>query len=91
MTEGQCAAAGLEYITVDDLYIAYNDDAPDFGAYELDGVPAEFTIPEKIELTCITANSMQEIVEGQPIEDIVYEWNEAGTDAVVDGLCEGLT
>ena len=91
MTEEQCAAAGLEYITVDDLYIAYNDDAPDFGAYELDGVPAEFTIPEKIELTCITANSMQEIVEGQPIEDIVYEWNETGTDAVVDGLCEGLT
>ena len=91
MTEAECADAGLEYITADDLYIPYNDAAPEFGAFELDGVPADFAIPEKIELTCTTANSMQEIVEGQPIEDIVYEWNEAGTNAVVEGLAEGLT
>ena len=91
MTEAECAAAGLEYITADDLYIPYNDAAPEFGAFELDGVPVDFTIPEKISLVCTTANSMQEITEGQPIEDIIYEWNEAGTSAVVDGLAEGLS
>lgn len=91
MTEAQCAAAGLEYITADDLYIPYNDDAPDFGAYELDGVPAPFTIPEKIELTCKTANSLQEIIEGSAINDIVYEWTDAGTSVVVEDLADGLT
>ena len=91
MTESECAAAGLEYITADDLYIPYNDAAPDFGAYELDGVPAEFTIPEKISLACTTANTMQEIIEGKAIEDIIYEWNEVGTSAVVEGLAEGLS
>ena len=91
MTEAECAAAGLEYITADDIYIPYNDDAPDFGAYELDGVPAEYVVPEKITLTCTTANSLQEVVEGKAVADIVYEWNEVGTDAVVDGLAEGLT
>ena len=91
MTEAECAAAGLEYITADDLYIPYNDAAPEFGAFELDGVPVDFTIPEKISLVCTTANSMQEITEGQPIEDIIYEWNEAGTTAIVKGLAEGLS
>ena len=91
MTEAECAAAGLEYITADDIYIPYNDDAPDFGAYELDGVPVEYVVPEKITLTCTTVNSMQEVVEGKDVADIVYEWNEVGTDAVVEGLAEGLT
>lgn len=91
MTEAECAAAGLEYITADDLYIAYNDAAPEFGAFELDGTPHEFVVPEKIELRCATANSSQEVVEGHPIVPIVYEWNEAGTAATVEGLDEGLT
>ena len=91
MTEAECAAAGLERITAEDLYIGYNDEAPDFGAFELPGTPAEYTVPEKIVLSCQTANSLQEIVEGQPIADIVYTWNAAGTDAVVEGLSEGLT
>ena len=90
MTESECAAAGLEYITADDLYIPYNDAAPDFGAFELDGVPADFTIPEKIKLTCTTANAMQEIIEGHAIEDIVYEWSEAGTDVTIEDLPKGL-
>ena len=89
MTEAECADAGLEYITADDLYIPYNDAAPEFGAFELDGVPADFTIPEKIVLTCTTANSMQEIVSGQPIEAIVYEWSEAGTTVKVENLPDG--
>ena len=91
MTEAECTAVGLEYITADDLYIPFNDAAPDFGAFEIDGVPYEFTVPEKIELKCTTANSSQEVVEGQPIVNIVYEWNEAGTTATVEGLPAGLT
>ena len=91
MTEAECASAGLDYITADDLYIPYNDAAPEFGAYELDGVPVDFTIPEKISLVCTTANAMQDIIEGQPIADIVYEWNEAGNSAAVEGLAEGLS
>ena len=91
MTQEECAAAGLEYITADDLYIAYNDDAPEFGAFELDGIPNEYVVPEKIEIVCVTSNSSQEVMEGQPIAEIVYEWNEAGETAVVEGLSEGLT
>ena len=82
MTESECLnyMEGIEeYITADDIYIGYNDAAPDFGAFELPGVPFEdYVVPEKIVLTCTSGNSSQEVVEGQPIEPIVYEWNEAG-------------
>ncbi len=82
MTESECLnyMEGIEeYITADDIYIPYNDAAPDFGAFELPGVPFEdYVVPEKIVLTCTSGNSSQEVVEGQPIEPIVYEWNEAG-------------
>lgn len=91
MTEAEATAAGLELIQADDLYIPYNDAAPDFGAFETDGVPADIVIPAKIELSCPTANSSQEVVAGQPIEPIIYTWNEAGIDATVEGLAEGLT
>ena len=91
MTEEECTAAGLEYITADDIYIPFNDAAPDFGAYELDGVPYEYTVPEKIVLKCITANSSQEVIEGQPIEDIIYGLNDVADDVAVEGLCQGLT
>jgi len=87
----EATAKGLELITADDIYINYNDEAPDFGAFELDGVPNNFVVPEKIELTCKTANSSQEVVGGEPIADIVYEWNEVGTTAKVENLAEGLT
>ena len=91
MTEKECRQYGLEYITAEDLYIPYNDDAPDLGAYELDGKPYEFTIPEKIVLKCITANSSQEVMEGQPIFDIIYEWNEVAIGANVESLPAGLS
>lgn len=94
MTEAQCLGyiEGLnEYITADDIYIPYNDDAPDFGAFELDGVPVPYVIPDKIEITCKTANSSQEIIEGQPIEDIVYEVNDVADEVAVEGLSAGLT
>lgn len=83
--------AGLELAVVDDLYLPYNDAAPEMGAYELDGVPADVTIPEKATLTCKTANSVQEVVKGQPIAAIVYEMGGAATGAKVEGLDEGLT
>ena len=91
MTIEEATAAGLELIQADDLYLGYNDDAPDFGAFELDGTPASFPIPEKIVLKCTTANSLQEIKRGQPIEEITYEWTAVGTDAAVENLAEGLS
>ena len=92
MTEAQCTAAGVEYITIDDLYIPYNDAAPDLGAYETDGVPYEdYVIPEKIEVTCISANSSQEVVKGKALQPIVYEWNAVGTGATVENLPAGLS
>ena len=91
MTEAECTAAGLEYITADDIYIPYNDAAPDFGAYETDGVPYEYTVPEKIEMVCKTANSSQEVIEGQPIEDIIYELNDVADKVDVEGLAQGLS
>lgn len=91
MTEAQCTAAGLEYITADDLYIQYNDAAPDLGAFETDGVPMELPIPEKIEVKCKTANSSQEVIRGKAIADIVYELNDVATNAVVENLPAGLS
>ena len=91
MTEAECTAAGLEYITADDIYIPYNDNAPDFGAFETDGVPYEYTIAEKIEAKCKTANSSQEVVEGNAIVDIVYEFNDVAKEVGVEGLSLGLT
>ena len=91
LPEEDAANAGLELIVADDLYLPYNDDAPDFGAFETDGVPMDIVIPEKATLTCTTANSVQEITTGQPIEDIVYEMGGAATGCTVTGLAEGLT
>ncbi len=91
LPEEEAARANLELITADDIYIGYNDDAPDFGAFELDGTPADIVIPEKIQLTCVTSNSSQEVIEGQSIKSIVYEWNHVGTGATVEGLAEGLS
>ena len=92
MTETQCAAAGLEYITADDIYIDYNDAAPDLGAFETDGVPFEdYVIPDPIELKCITGNSSQEVFVGQAIENITYEWNDVAAGANVENLPAGLT
>lgn len=91
LPESEAIKAGLELIVADDIYIPYNDEAPDFGAFELDGVPADFVIPEKATLVCTTANSVQEIVSGQPIEDIVYEMGGAATGCSVIDLADGLT
>lgn len=83
--------AGLELTEIDDLYMPYNDAAPEMGAFELDGIPADVTIPEKATITCMTSNSVQEVTKGNAIEDIVYEMGGAATGAVVEDLAEGLT
>ena len=94
MTEEECLSyiEGLnEYITADDIYIPYNDAAPDFGAFELDGVPfTDYVIPDPIELKCLTGNSSQEVFVGSAIEDIVYEWNDVAAGAIVENLPAGL-
>ena len=81
----------IEMTVIDDLYIPYNDAAPDFGAYEQDGTPADFVVPEKITLSCTSGNSSQEVMDGKAIAPITYEWNEVGTDATVEGLDAGLS
>jgi hypothetical protein len=91
MTQAEAEAAGVELITADDIYIGYNDAAPEFGAFELPGVPYEFERPQPIELTCKTANSSQEVIAGSAIEPIVYEWNDVATSGVVTNLPAGLT
>jgi hypothetical protein len=87
----EAAKAGLELIAIDDLYMPYNDAAPDFGAFELSGIPADVQEPEKVTLECLTGNSMQEIVEGEAIADIVYRTGGPVTGCVVEGLSEGLS
>jgi len=91
MTADEARAAGLELVTADDVYIGYNDAAPDFGAFELDGVPFEFVVPEKLQISCLTANSTQEIMRGQALEPIVYELGGAAVAAEVSGLADGLS
>ncbi len=91
MTQAEAEAAGVELVTADDIYIGYNDAAPEFGAFELPGVPYEFERPQPIELTCKTANSSQEVIAGSAIEPIVYEWNEVATSGAVTNLPAGLT
>ena len=91
MTQAEAESAGVELVTADDIYIGYNDAAPEFGAFELPGVPYEFERPQPIELTCKTANSSQEVIAGSAIEPIVYEWNDVATSGVVTNLPAGLT
>jgi len=90
MTQAEATAAGVDLIQAEDIYINYNDDAPDFGAYEIDGTSAGIVIPEKITLNCSTANSLQEVIRGKALQPIVYEWNNVGTGATVENLPAGL-
>ncbi len=90
LSEAEAAQAGLELVACDDIFIGYNDEAPDFGAFETDGVPADIDVPEKATLVCLTANAVQEVVMGKPIESIVYEMGGAARECAVEGLDEGL-
>ena len=84
-------ANGLELVEADFVTIKYNDAAPDFGAFETAGVPADIddTPVVKTTLVCVTANSSQEVVSGETIEDIVFEMKNALRYSV-EGLSEGL-
>ena len=84
-------ANGLELVEADFVTIKYNDAAPDFGAFETAGVPADIddTPVVKTTLVCVTANSSQEVVSGETIEDIVFEMKNALRYSV-EGLPEGL-
>ena len=61
MTAEEALAAGLTLDEADIFTIAYNDDAPDFGAYETDGIPAtgDVTPIEKATLSCVSGNASQ--------------------------------
>ena len=91
LPEADAARAGLELTVIDNLYMPYNDAAPEMGAFELDGTPVEIVVPEKATLTCLSANSVQEVTTGQPIVPIVYQMGGAATGCTVEGLSEGLT
>lgn len=84
-------ANGLDLVEADFVTIRYNDDAPDFGAFETPGVPADIddTPVVKTKLFCVSANATQEIVSGTAAEDIIYEMQNAQRYSV-DGLPEGM-
>ncbi len=86
----EATKANLELTVIDDLYIPYNDAAPDFGAFELSGEPADVVIPEKATISCSTTNAVQEVMRGQPIVPIIYLMGGAATGCSVTGLAEGL-
>lgn len=93
MTEAEAAEAGLALDEADIFTIPYNDAAPDFGAFETDGVSATDSIPTvvKATLTCSTGNASQEIIKGDTIETIVFEYGGSATGFEVIDLPEGLT
>lgn len=93
MTAAEATAAGLTLDEIDIFTIPYNDAAPDFGAFETDGVSATDTIPliVKATLTCLTGNTAQQIVKGDTIETIVFEYGGSATAFNVLDLPDGLT
>ncbi|MBO6012388.1 MAG: right-handed parallel beta-helix repeat-containing protein [Bacteroidales bacterium] len=92
MTAEEALAAGLTLDEADIFTIAYNDDAPDFGAYETDGIPAtgDVTPIEKATLSCVSGNASQEMILGEPIEQMVFEYGGSATGFEVENLPEGL-
>lgn len=93
MTADQAAAAGLTLDEADIFTIDYNDNAPDFGAYEADGVLATGDVVpvEKATLACLSANALQEMVVGQAIEEMIFQYGGSATGFEVVDLPEGLS
>lgn len=93
MTESEAASAGLTLDEADIFTIPYNDAAPDFGAFETDGVCATDTIPllQKATLTCLTANLNQELIRGEAIEPVVFVYGGSANAFEVEELPEGLS
>lgn len=92
MTEEEAQRGGLDLVEADFVTIHYNDAAPDFGAFETDGTPADIddTPVVKATLECLTANASQDVVRGSAIEDITYVMSNAISYSVSD-LPEGLS
>ncbi len=92
MTSAEAAAAGLTLDEIDLFTIDYNDEAPDFGAYETDGVPATDSITPyvKATLTCLSGGTAQELTQGDSIAPIIYRYGGSATGFEVKGLPEGL-
>lgn len=94
MTQAEADAARLTLDEIDPFTIPYNDKAPDFGAFETDGVPATDSIEPVIKgsLTCLTANATQEVVLGHAIDTILFCLGGSATTLQLTGqLPEGLT
>ena len=93
MTDEEASAAGLELTTLDDITIPFNDERPDFGAYETDGTPSTPDVPvvEKATLICLTGNASQEVIDGTAIENITFQFGGSAKYFNVSGLPEGLT
>lgn len=92
MTEEEAQKGGLELIEADYVTIPYNDEAPDFGAFELDGTPADIddTPVVKATLECLSGNASQEVIKGEAITDIVFVMADALKYSVTD-LPKGLS
>ncbi|MBR0037867.1 MAG: right-handed parallel beta-helix repeat-containing protein [Bacteroidales bacterium] len=93
MTAAEASAAGLTLDEADIFTIDYNDDAPDFGAYETVGVPAtgDVTPIVKATLTCLSGNAAQELIQGEAIEPMIFQYGGSATSFEVEGLPDGLT
>ncbi|MBQ9201802.1 MAG: right-handed parallel beta-helix repeat-containing protein [Bacteroidales bacterium] len=93
MTEEQAAAAGLELETLDNITIPFNDDRPDFGAFESDGIPSTPDVPITVKATldCLSGNASQEVVSSTEILPITFRLGGSAKQFEVCNLPEGLS
>jgi len=92
MTEEEASAAGLTLDEADILTIPYNDKAPDFGAFETEGVSAtDSVVPlQKATLSCLTLNASQEVIRGESIDTIIFRMGGSATKMTIENLPEGM-
>lgn len=78
MTEQEASAAGMDLITADNITIPYNDDAPDFGAFESGN-------PTQANLSLIAGSLEQKVSRNTAIDPVTLKWGGAATDVTVTG------
>lgn len=66
-----------------DVGLNYYGTAPDLGCYETDGIQRPI-------VTCISNNLTQNILLGQPIQPIVFEWSGAATRLTCSAKPDGI-
>jgi len=93
MTEEQATSANLELVVLDNITIPFNDERPDFGAFESDGVPSTPDVPHVVKATldCLSGNATQEIVTGTAIAPITFQFGGSAKQFEVGQLPEGLS